>query len=105
MSGDPLPPFVRSDPDDPASCLVLVKVVPGARRDGIAGPLGDRLKVRVSAPPEGGRANAAVCALIAAAVGARGTAAGVRQGQSKPEKTIRVEGVTAAAAAARLCRF
>lgn len=105
MSGDPLPPFVRSDPDDPASCLVLVKVVPGARRDGIAGPLGGRLKVRVSAPPEGGRANAAVCALIAAAVGARASAAGVRQGQSNPEKTIRVQGVTAASAAARFCRF
>lgn len=103
MSGQPPPPFVRPDPDDPASCLVLVKVVPGARRDEIAGPLGDRLKVRVSAPPEGGRANAAVCALIASAVGARASAASVRQGRHNPDKTIRVAGVAPAEAVARLC--
>lgn len=44
-------------------------MVPGASRDGIAGWLGDALKVRVAAPPEKGKANAAVEGLIAAALG------------------------------------
>ena len=52
---------------DGGDVLIRVKVVPGASRAGIAGVLGDRLKVRVSAPAEGGRANKAVCAVIAAA--------------------------------------
>ncbi|RLS93446.1 MAG: DUF167 domain-containing protein [Planctomycetota bacterium] len=46
--------------------LVLrVKAVPGAKRDAIAGALGDRLKIRVAAPPEDGQANAAIRALLA----------------------------------------
>ena len=50
---------------------VRVKVVPGAKQEGVAGVLGDRLKVRVRAPPEDGRANAAVCALVQRLTGAR----------------------------------
>jgi uncharacterized protein len=45
-----------------------VKVVPGASRTDIAGWLGDSLKVRVSEPPEKGRANAAVEALLCKAM-------------------------------------
>ena len=48
---------------------ITVRVHPGARREGLRGRLADgALKVDVSAPPEDGRANAAVCALIALAV-------------------------------------
>ena len=35
---------------------VRVKVVPGASRTKVVGVLGDRLKVAVAAPPEGGKA-------------------------------------------------
>jgi len=45
------------------------QAVPGASRSGIAGVLGDRLKVRISAPPEAGKANDAICELIAQALG------------------------------------
>lgn len=86
---------VRPDPDDPgAASLLPVKVVPGARADKIAGPLGDRLKIRVSAPPEGGKANKAVCALLAKALGVKPARVTVHAGTSNPEKTIRVEGLT-----------
>ena len=37
--------------------FVRVKAVPGARQNAVTGTLGDRLKIRVSAPPEGGKAN------------------------------------------------
>ena len=48
----------------PVGLELRVKVVPGASRDQFAGLLGDRLKIRVAAPPEAGKANAAVLALL-----------------------------------------
>jgi uncharacterized protein (TIGR00251 family) len=74
--------------------LIRIKAVPGASRDQIAGLIGDRLKVRTSAPPEGGKANRAICRLLADAVGARPKDVVVAVGQTNPEKTIRIAGVT-----------
>lgn len=48
-----------------------VKVVPGASRTGIVGELDGALKVAVSAPPEKGKANKAVLALLAEALGVK----------------------------------
>lgn len=69
-----------------------VKVVPGASRDAIAGVLGDRLKIRTSAPPEGGKANTAVCALIAKATGLKPRDVTIEAGHANPEKTLRLAG-------------
>lgn len=70
-----------------------VKVVPGASRDGIAGWLGDRLKVRVRQPPEGGRANAAVTALLAEALGVAEEEVSLVAGDTSPRKTFAVAGL------------
>jgi uncharacterized protein YggU (UPF0235/DUF167 family) len=67
--------------------------VPGSSRPGIAGVLGDRLKVRVAEPPEEGRANAAVERLIAGWLGAR--AARIVAGHGRAEKTVMVPGLAA----------
>jgi len=79
--------------------LIRVKAVPGARRSEIAGVLGEgaqaRLKVRVSAPPEGGKANKAICKLVAGAMGVKPRDVSVAAGQTNPEKTLRIEGVDA----------
>jgi uncharacterized protein (TIGR00251 family) len=45
--------------------LLAVRVQPGASRAEIVGWQGDELRVRVTAPPDGGRANDAVVALLA----------------------------------------
>ena len=71
-----------------------VKVVPGASQTGIAGWLGDTLKVRVTAPPEQGKANAAVEALIAAALGLPRDAARVVAGTASPRKVVEVAGLS-----------
>ena len=39
---------------------VAVKVVPRASRDEVVGWLGDRLKIKIAAPPQDGRANDAL---------------------------------------------
>jgi len=73
--------------------ILRVKAIPGARREGIAGRLGDRLKVRVSAPAQSGRANAALCALVARELGVRASAVSVLSGHASPLKTLRLTGV------------
>ena len=46
-------------------------MVPGASRTEIKGIHGERLRIRVAAPPEGGRANREVLDLIGARCGSR----------------------------------
>ena len=69
-----------------------VRVQPGARRAGLVGWMADSaLKLAVVAPPEGGRANEAVRALLAEALGlARGQVAVVR-GLSSRAKLVECE--------------
>ena len=83
---------------DGEDVLIRIKAVPGASRDEIAGPWGDRLKVRVSAPPAGGRANRAICRLFAAALGVRPRQVTIERGHGSPEKTVRVTECDAALA-------
>ena len=74
--------------------FIRVKAVPGAKREQVAGVLGDRLKIKVLAPPEGGKANDAICALIARTLGVKAGAVSVASGMTNPEKVVRVEGVS-----------
>ena len=83
---------VQQESGSPGVWLLPIKAVPGARRDAIVGPYGERLKVRVAAPPEGGKANRAICALIAGELGIRKSAVTVANGPTSPEKTIRIDG-------------
>ncbi len=77
---------------DGQDVLIRVKAVPGASRDEIAGPVGDRLKVRVSAPAQAGRANKAICRVIADALGVKPNQVSVERGHAGPEKILRVAG-------------
>jgi uncharacterized protein len=88
-------------PDGTPAVRLDVKVVPGARRTEIAGPLGDRLKIRVAAPPEDGKANRAVCELVARELGVKERFVTVLSGQSNPEKTLLILGISAQEARSR----
>src|SRR4051794_30842519 len=71
-----------------------IKVVPGSSRNGIAGWLGDTLKVRVTAPPERGKANAAVEATIAATLGVPADGIRIVSGHTSPRKIVEVSGLS-----------
>ncbi|MEP0846101.1 MAG: DUF167 domain-containing protein [Phycisphaerae bacterium] len=79
-----------------------VKVVPGASRDRIAGLWNGALRVTVSAPPERGRANEAVVALLAKRLGVGRGEIAVVAGETQPLKRVRVRSCDAATARQRL---
>ena len=76
---------------------VHLKVVPGGSRSGLAGTYGDRIKVKVAAPPEGGKANKAVLALLADVLGAPVRDLLLVRGTTQPLKTVEVRGLDAEA--------
>ncbi len=69
-----------------------IKAVPGASKDQIAGMLGDRLKVRISAAPENGKANKSICALIAKSLSIKPSMVQVTSGHTNPEKILSITG-------------
>jgi uncharacterized protein (TIGR00251 family) len=80
----------QSGPD----VLLDVKVVPKSSRDRVVGELGGALKVAVSAAPERGAANQAVCRLIARSLGLRTQQVAVESGHANPRKTLRIAGTS-----------
>ena len=70
-----------------------LKVVPGSSRDEIVGWLGDSLKVKVKAPPEKGRANEAVVALMAERLGIDASSVAVVSGHGSTGKVVEVDGM------------
>lgn len=86
----------------PDGIALRIKVVPGASRTKVAGVLGDRLKVAVAAPPEGGKANRAVCELLAELFGVAARDVSITEGHTLPRKTVQVLGVNACTAVERL---
>jgi uncharacterized protein len=73
---------------------IAVKVVPRAARDEIVGWLDGALKVRVTAPPQDGRANRALEALLAEALGLKKTAVTVAAGLRSARKRVTVADLT-----------
>ncbi len=71
-----------------------IKVVPGSSRDGIAGWLGKTLKVRVSAPAERGKANAAAEKTVAEALGVPVACARIVRGTTSARKVVEISGLS-----------
>jgi uncharacterized protein (TIGR00251 family) len=73
--------------------VVHLHVQPGAGRTAVTGRHGRAVKVKVGAPPEGGRANDAVVALIAEVLGVPTASVAIVGGASSRAKRVRVSGV------------
>lgn len=69
-------------------------VTPRSGRDEIVGWRGGELQVRVTTAPEDGKANAAVCKVVAGAVGVPKTAVSVMRGATARHKVLEVAGIT-----------
>jgi uncharacterized protein (TIGR00251 family) len=76
---------------------LLIRLQPRARRTEVTGERGGRIVVRVTAPPVDGRANEALCALVADRAGVPARRVSVVRGHTSRDKTVRVDGVDAEA--------
>ena len=72
-----------------------VRLQPRARRDEIVGERAGAVVIRVTAPPVDGRANAALCRLVAERVGVAPSRVSVTRGHGARDKVVRVDGVDA----------
>lgn len=81
-----------------------LKVVPGASSEGVAGWLEDTLKVRVRAPAERGKANAAVEELVAGALGIAVRRVRIVAGKTSARKTMQISGLSLTEVYSRLSK-
>jgi uncharacterized protein (TIGR00251 family) len=79
--------------DEPVTIAVRVHVQPGAGRTSIIGRHGDAIKLKVAAPPEGGRANEAAATLLATTLGVKRDAVAMTSGATSRTKRFEVQGV------------
>jgi uncharacterized protein (TIGR00251 family) len=86
---------------DGADWLLDVRVQPRAARTEFAGLMGERLRVRLQAPPVDGRANAALCEFLAAACGLPRSRVTLERGLSGRDKCVRLHDVPELPAALR----
>ena len=84
-----------------AEARIAIRVTPRADRDRIDGVEGGRLRVRVSAAPADGGANAAALRLIAAALDVPVSRLRIVSGATARQKLVAVAGVSPARVAAR----
>ena len=82
--------------------LVNVRVIPRAGRSGLAGTRGDALLVRLQSPPIDGAANDELIEVLAKTFRVPKRAVSIVAGERSRQKRVRVAGIDAATAAARL---
>lgn len=106
---------MEDPPDDLAAGLGIderdgtvffgVHAVPGSKGESVAGLHGGALKVKVRSRAEKGRANRDVVSLIATVLGVRRSQVEIVSGHTSRAKRVKVEGLSAAGARARLGPF
>lgn len=75
---------------DGADLIVRVLVQPRASREEFAGLHGDAVKIRLTAPPVDGKANAALIAFLAEAFGVPKRQVTLMQGETGRAKLLRI---------------
>jgi uncharacterized protein (TIGR00251 family) len=91
--------------DHAEGCVLPVRAQPGARRAGIQGEQNGALKVAVTAPPEGGRANQALTELLRDELGLKRSQLELLSGHTSRDKRFLIRGLSADELRARLEAF
>lgn len=78
---------------DGADVVLEVRVQPRAARSELAGLHGERLRIRLQAPPVDGRANAALVGFVAGLFGIARARVTIEHGQAGRDKRLRLAGV------------
>lgn len=81
---------------------LAVRAQPGAKKSAVVGEQAGALKVAVTAPPEDGRANAAVVEVLKDWLGVKRSHVELLTGAANRNKVFLVRGLTAADLAARV---
>jgi uncharacterized protein (TIGR00251 family) len=82
-----LPPFLVTSE---RTLLLHLHIVPGAARSELAGSHGDRLKVRIKAPPSDGAANRELVRFLADLLDLAPSSLEITRGASDRRKTVRL---------------
>lgn len=72
---------------------ISIRVQPGARREEVVGVVDGVLLLRVNAPAHDGRANRALCRLLAKRLGVAPSRVTIVRGERSREKLVEVDGV------------
>jgi uncharacterized protein len=86
----------------PPAGTIAVRLTPRAARERLAAAPDGGFVAHVTAPPVDGRANEALCRLVARAAGVAPSRVTVARGHRGRQKLVRVEGMPEAALRARL---
>ena len=81
-------------PNPGESCTIKVRVQPKSSRNQVSGFQDGALRVRVTAAPTEGQANAAVIALLAKTLGVSKSRLGIIRGYSSRDKVVSVDTLT-----------
>jgi uncharacterized protein (TIGR00251 family) len=87
----PAPSFLRSAD---GGVLLAVKLQPRASANAVAGPLGDELRIKVTAPPVDSAANEALVRFLAETLDCPRGRVELLRGHTSRHKTIRITGLS-----------
>jgi uncharacterized protein len=80
--------------DHAEGLVIAVRAQPNAKRAGVVGEQNEALKVAVTAPPEDGRANAALVEVLREALGLKRSQVELMSGPTSRDKKFLVRGLT-----------
>lgn len=78
-----------------AETRLPLKVLPSSSKDTVLGWLDASLKIKVKAPPENGKANAAVEKLLSRRLNVPLKAVNITNGHKQPNKVVTIQGLDA----------